>query len=118
MGARGETTLVVGDTEHRILFTNRAIAEAEAAIGKSIISLVRSREPGVSDIGQLLATGLEAARREAKTGGRAYTVMDAYRIMDELGYAAVAKATLVAVANVLSYGSEGVEDTEAELPNL
>jgi len=113
MGARGETTLQAGDTEYRILFTNRAIAEAEAAMGKSVIAA--ARELGIADVGQLLAAGMEAGRREARTGGRAYTVNDAYRVMDEVGFAAAAKATLEAVAAVLSYGAE--DEGEPESPN-
>jgi hypothetical protein len=113
MGARGETTLRVGETEYRLLYTNRAIAEAEAALGKSIIAV--AREPGIADVGQLLAAGMEAARREAKTGGRAYTVNDAYHVMDEVGFATAAKAVLEAVAAVLSYSS--AEESEPESPN-
>jgi len=114
MSARGESTLTVADTEYRILFTNRAIAEAESAMGKSVIAAVR--DPGVGDVAQMLAAGLEAARRDGATGRRAYTIQDAYRVMDEVGFAGAAKAVLEAVAAVLAYNG-GAEADSAESPN-
>ena len=122
MGARGESTLHVGETEYRILFTNRALAEAQSAMGKGIIGVLQGYqggESGVLETAHLLAAGLEAARRESRSRGIAYTVNDAYRIMDEVGFTAAAKATLEAVAAVLSYRAEGVggDNSEAESPN-
>lgn len=62
VGARGEAIIRSGDAEYRILFTNRALAEAEIAIGKSIIVIARgfvNGATGIGDTAQLLAVGLE-----------------------------------------------------------
>ena len=119
MGARGEATLRVDETEYHILFTNRAIAQAEAAMGRSVITVVR--DPGVADVAKLLAAGLEAARRESKSRGLFYSVNDAYRLMDEVGFAQATEVMLTAVGTVLAYKGEGEEtegaESDAESPN-
>jgi hypothetical protein len=111
-GARGEAIIQSGETEYRILFTNRALAEAESACGKSVIAIAQgftTGGTGIGDVAQLLATGLEAARKDARAGGRTFTVGDAYRIMDEVGFTVAARAVMEAVAAVLKFGSEADE---------
>jgi hypothetical protein len=120
VGARGETIIRSGDAgeEHRILFTNRALAEAESATGKSVIAIAQgfaNGATGIGDVAQMLAVGLEAARRDAKLGGRAYTLGDAYRIMDEVGFTIAARAVMEAVAAVLKFGNDA-EAPEGESP--
>lgn len=115
MGARGESTLHVGETEYRLLFTNRALAEAQSAMGKGIIGVLQGYqggESGVLETAQLLAAGLEAARRESKSRGIAYTVNDAYRIMDEVGFAEATRAVAEAAGAVLAYKPNEEPDDE------
>lgn len=109
MGARSEKILKAGDREVRILFTNRALAEAEAQLGKSVIALAQGFAEGgsgVTDIATLLRSGMEASRRDTKSGGNPVTLNDAYDVMDEVGFSEVSVAVMTALAEVLSYGAE------------
>ena len=123
-GARGEGIIQHGETEYRVLFTNRALAEAESATGKSIIALAQgfsSGTTGIGDVARMLAVGLEAGRRDANAGGRTYTLLDAFRIMDEVGFTEVARVVMEAVAVVLKFGGEeqpGQGEAEAEAPKV
>ena len=113
-GARGESIIKSGETEYRILFTNRALAEAESACGKSVIAIAQgfaNGATGIGDVAQMLAVGLEAARKDARASGRPYTLGDAYRIMDEVGFTIAARAVMESVAAVLKFGNE--EDGQA-----
>lgn len=108
-GARGEGIIQSGETEYRVLFTNRALAEAESATSKSIIAIAQgfaSGMTGIGDVAHMLTVGLEAARRDTNAGGRTYTVADAYRIMDKVGFADVARVVMEAVSAVLRFGTE------------
>jgi len=120
VGARGEGIIQHGETEYRILFTNRALAEAESATGKSVIALAQgfaNGTTGIGDVARMLSTGLEAARRDANAGGRTYTLFDAYRIMDEVGFTEVARAVMEAVSVVLKFdGEEQPDQGEDEAP--
>jgi len=115
MGARGEVTLQTGEREVRILFTNRAIAQAEDSLGKGIIEILQGFEQGgsVSEIARLLQAGMEAHRRDARLGGRAISIAEAFSVMDEAGFAPTTEAIAVGVSEVLSYGTElEEEDTD------
>lgn len=108
-GARGEATIQAGEREVRILFTNRALAEAEGQIGKSIIGVAQGfteGTTGIGDIAHLLRAGMEAARRDAHAGGKVVTLKDAFQVLDEAGFSAVTVAVMEAVAAVLSFGTE------------
>jgi len=108
-GARGESIIQGDGAEYRVLFTNRALAEAESACGKSVIAIAQgftNGATGIGDVAQMLAVGLEAARKDARTVGRAYTIGDAYRIMDEVGFTVATRAVMESVAAVLKFGSE------------
>lgn len=105
-GARGETTLTAEGREYPILFTNRALAQAERTSGKpmlELLSAIQSNKLGIGDTAQLLAIGMEFGRRDAHAGGRSYTLEDAWRVMDELGFTTVVTAVIEAVAAVLAY---------------
>lgn len=107
-GARGEAIISAAEREVRILFTNRALAEAEAQIGRSIIAVAQGfadGSSGITETAHLLRTGMEAARRDAGEGGRAISLVDAYAVLDEVGFAPVVTAVCEAVAAVLSYGA-------------
>jgi hypothetical protein len=111
-GARGESIIQGDDAEYRILFTNRALAEAESTCGKSVIAIAQGftiGATGIGDVAQMLAVGLEAARKDARLNTRAYTVGDAYRIMDEVGFTVATRAVMESVAAVLRFRSEPVE---------
>ena len=115
MGARGEGVLALPDGgECRILFTNRAIAEAEAALGRSVMAMLQEFEAGsagITDAAILLRSGMEAYRRDARLGGRPVSVDDAYEVMDQVGFAPTLKVAVESMAVVLSFGAE------AEDPN-
>jgi hypothetical protein len=122
-GARGEGYLETEDGEKlAVLFTNRALVEAEQATGKNVLQFVNQSVLGMGDVVQLLAIGLEHARRERKSRKSAYTVRDAYDLMDVAGFGEVLTVVVGAVANVLGYSaqktpadpSEGDGDEEAE----
>ena len=114
-GARGEATIQTPDGEARILFTNKALADAERATGKTVLELAggaRDGKLGVGDIAQLLLVGMEAARRDARTGGRSHILNDAWAVLDAVGFGTAAAAVIEAMAAVLNYepGGEGESD--------
>lgn len=106
-GARGEGYIQREDGDRLpVLFTNRALAEAEKALGKTIMQLVAAmgvNALGIADTAQLLAIGLEHARRETRSRPQSYTINDAFAILDELGFGTVAAEVFSAVAAVLAY---------------
>jgi hypothetical protein len=115
-GARGESILTVGGQEHRILMTNRALAEAEKLTGKSTVLLANSaREMDISlnDLAILLRGGMEAARRDSGNQGRSVLPTDAFDLMDAAGFTKCAMAVIEALAAVLAYDPDD-EGGEAE----
>ncbi len=123
LGARGEGIIQVEDgalgttQEYHILFTNRAIAEAESSTGKGIIGLLQGFQigtTGIGDVAHLLAAGLEAARRDARAGGKPFTLAEAYAIMDQVGFAEVTRVTVEAISAVMSYKGEGAQDGNSD----
>lgn len=116
MAARFEGTLEVKDTkgktrEIRVLFTNRALAEAEQAMGKGVIGVAKgfaTGETGMVEIAYLLKAGMEHARRDAKEHGRPVSLNDAYEVLDDAGFSRVAQVVMESVAAVLSYDPENV----------
>ena len=64
-GARGDVSIQDGEREVRLLYTNRALANAERALGKSVIAVAQAFGTGgcgIYDVAQLLLAGMEAAR--------------------------------------------------------
>lgn len=117
MSARGESVITLDDREVNLLFTNRALAQAEKAMGKSVLGVVNglgNGAAGFDDLAQLMAAGMEAARREEKLGGRVVTVRDAFEVMDEAGFADCLTATVEGVAAVISYSRASAEDEAAD----
>ncbi len=97
MMARGERLFTANGREMRILFTNRALARAEADTGRSVVALLRRLVDGdvsIADVAHLLHRGLEGA-------GQSATLDDAYDIMDGVGFACIAPLVLEAFADVL-----------------
>lgn len=114
MSARGESTFRANGREVTVLFTNRALAGAEQRLKKGIIGISQgllNGETGLTEIAVLLQVGMEAARVDARAGGRQVSLDDAYKVLDDAGFAAVAAPVLMAVAEVLSYaaGEDAIE---------
>jgi hypothetical protein len=105
-GARGERFLEAAERRYAVLFTNRALAEAERALEKPIIGLLTSASNGdvsISNLARLLQVGIEHGRRDAGEPGPQLGMEDAWRILDEVGVPAVIEAVFLAIADVLSY---------------
>lgn len=111
MGARSEHVIKTESGEVRVLFTNRALADVEALTGKSILALANGftdGSSGITEVAQVLRAGMEAARRDGNTGGKAVSIQDAYDVMDAAGFTTVATVVMAAVAEVIGYGSKNV----------
>lgn len=119
--AQGEGIIQAGEKEYRVLFNNRALAEAEGQMGKSVIGLLRvaqeTQDIAITDLAHLLRAGMQAARRDG--GGRAATLIEAYTILDKAGFGHVMEIVLKAIAGVLGHDSrkEAAGDDEEEDPN-
>lgn len=115
-GARGEGIIEgTNGREFRVLYTNRALAEAEQQMGKSVISVAQGftrGESGITELAHLLRVGIQAARRDAGERSRAVTLIEAYAVLDEVGFTAVATVVMEAVAAVLGYKPRDDEDEE------
>lgn len=104
VGARGDGVLTVEGEPVRVLFTNRALADAEAAVGRTVLQIVRDFESlGIRETAQLLRVAMDAARRDDRSGTRAISMEDAWRVMDAVGFAEVATLLVQAISAVLSY---------------
>jgi hypothetical protein len=115
-GARGESYLELDGERYTLLYTNRAIAEAEKAIGRPAVQIVNAtaRGDGVAtgDIANLLAVGLEYARRNHLRSGDGTTSNDAWRLLDGCGYGACLSAVIDGLVAVLSYSPPGAQPTD------
>lgn len=113
-GARGEGHLQLAEGERAILFTNRALADAERLTGKTVLQIAGAAAQnalGIGDTAVLLQVGMEQARSDLNRGGKPYTLADAYAVLDEVGFAATLAAVIEGVAAVLSWEQphEGTE---------
>lgn len=109
--------LEVDGESYAILFTNRAIAEAEQRTGKAFLHLLRcatTGDLGVNDVANLLVTGLEAARRESG-GGKPYQITKAFELMDAVGFTQAAAAVVSALSDVLTFNAQK-EGEESDSP--
>lgn len=119
MSARGERSFRAGAREVTVLFTNRALANAEQRLEKGIVGIAQglmSGASGLTEIAVLLHVGMEAARIDGKLGGQSVSLNDAYKVLDDAGFTAVAGPVMEAVADVLSYTADeppGVIEHEA-----
>jgi hypothetical protein len=107
MTARGTATIKVGEREVHILYTNRAILTAEKQLDRGIVQILQTFSEGGSyiDLVALLRVGMEAARVDARSGGRSISNDDALNVLDEIGFAAAIEPVMTALAAVLSYGT-------------
>lgn len=117
-GARGEAILTVDGKEYRVLFTNRALAEAEKALGKSTTAIMRAainNELGIGDLAVLIQVGMNAARRDAMGGTRLLPANAALDLLDHLGFLKALVPVVTAITEVLTYDPEsGGEGGDAE----
>jgi hypothetical protein len=111
-GARGEATIQAGDREVRLLFTNRAILAAEQQLGKGIVQTLNEFSSGGSytTLVALLRSGMEAARQDARAGGKPVSNSDALDVLDAVGFAAAAGPVMEALAAAISYAGEEPAD--------
>jgi len=114
-GEIGATSLNIGKKEIPLLFSNRAIAEAERIISKGIIGILNGfsqGQTGIFEVVVLLETGMEAARRYHRVGGKRITREDAYATLDEVGFTNAAGPIFEAIGAVLAYSPEEQEDDD------
>lgn len=108
-GARGTGVILVGDREVHVLFTNRALAEVEQRLGRSILAVAQGLaegSTGITEIVVLLRAGMEAARRDAREPGPAVALNTAYDVLDHAGFGPVAAVVMEAVGTVLAWGAD------------
>jgi hypothetical protein len=120
MSARGESTIKVGDREVPILFTNRALLNAEKQTGKGIIGILNGFVEGTSGLGDLVALlrcGMEAARLDARRGGKPISNEDAIDIIDAIGFTEAIVPVMEAVSVVISYASQAEPIEQGDDPN-
>jgi len=122
MAARGENVIHVKGREVYLLFTTRALLNAEQQLGKSISAIMRgfvTNTLGYTELVALLRYGMEAARMDARSGGRPVSNNDAIDIIDEVGFMAAINPVMEAVAAVASYkaSEEGAAEEDGTDPN-
>lgn len=107
MTARGEGTLTVDGSPVDILFTNRALAQAEVQLGRPVLQIAGDAENlGMGDLARLMLVGMNAARRDAKTGGKPPNLNDAWDAMDAVGFKESLRVVIEALAAVLGYSQD------------
>lgn len=106
-GPRSEVTFEAGEGTVGILFTNRALAEAEAQIGKSAWMLVevfgQGYYPAIADLVALLRAGMEGYRREHEPSEKPVSLDHAYEVLDLVGYSYTVTQVMPAVSEVLFF---------------
>ena len=120
MSARGEQTIRVGQREIVILFTNRALLSAEKQLNKGILGILdgfASGSSGINDLIALLRSGMEAARQDARSGGKPVSNEDALAVIDEIGFVAALTPVMEAVAMVISYAGDSAISENGADPN-
>lgn len=119
VGARGESHIVVGEDEVALLFTNRALAEVERILGRSIVRILadsQTRDISIVDVTRMLQVAVSAARREAGDV-RPFNTNDSWEAMDAVGFQTVLVAVFTGITAVLDFEpSGGLEASSAEDP--
>jgi hypothetical protein len=108
-GARGERILEVDGRRFSVLFTNRALAEAERSLGKSAIGILTESQKGsvaVGDLVTLLHIGIEYGRRDSDPTAKAFTSEDAWKLLDQIGLVAAVELVFTPMAQVIAYTPE------------
>lgn len=105
MGARGEETIVIGEKEISVLFTNRALAEAEGKLGESVTvtaGKLASGDVSMNTLAELLRCGMQAAARDAGETSRV-SINEAFDVLDGAGFTFVLEKVATAMTGCLSY---------------
>jgi hypothetical protein len=101
MGARGEGEIDLGKgLPVRVLFTNRALIEAEKALGKTVLQIVADiskTQTGMGELATLLKIGMGAA------AGGPMPLDEAVDVLDEAGFGRCFQAVASAITDVMSY---------------
>lgn len=108
----GYATIVTPDREIPMLFTNRAIANAEKIMNKGILGVLSGFQDGgsgVFEVAVLLQAGMEAARVDGRLSGSRTTLNHAYKILDDVGFTFVASKVFEAVGEVISKEQEFID---------
>lgn len=116
MAGFGEGIIQAGEKEVRVFFNNRALAEAEQQMGKSVIGVAEGfadGRSGVLELAHLLRAGMTAATRHNGRGKPA-SLIQAYQVMDDAGFAAVAEVVMVVLADVLGYDPKADDSADDE----
>jgi len=125
LGARKEAILEAKGAEgevvetYQALYTTRALADAEARLGKSVglaISGFATGKSGIREIAILLQAGMEANRRASKAGGNPVSFDDACDVLDVVGLTPAANVIGPAITAVLQYGLETEGFAQEEAP--
>ena len=119
-GARGGGIIEIGEREVAVLYTNYALATAERQMGRSVLAVAQGfaeGETSITELAYLLRAGMEAARRDARCGGKSITLPQAFEVLEEAGFVQVAEIVMLALAEVLGYDARDGEE-DASDPNL
>lgn len=120
-GARGERTIIAGEQEVVVLFTNRALAGVEQQLNRGVVGIVKGiidGDSGMREVAMLLQAGMEAARRDSRTPGRPVSLDQAWAVMDTAGFSQVVTLVTQAVADVLAFTGDTAEETGDDDPNV
>jgi len=105
-GARGEGYLELDGKRYELLFTNRALADAERLTGRSVMLFLRDAATmSMTDLVQYVAIGLRYAQQASggsRRGGNETEM--AWRLLDEHKMTPVARVVLEAIGEVLDTG--------------
>ncbi len=106
-GPRSEVTFESGEGTVGLLYSNRALAEVEAQIGKSVWMLVdvfgNGYYPAIHDLVLLLRAGMEAYRKEHEPSAKPVSLDDAYKVLDLVGYSYTVTQVMPAAGEVLFF---------------
>ena len=119
MSARGEGVIQAGDREVAVLFTNRALGQAEKQLGRSAVGVVNGgyEKLGISELVIFLQAGMQAARRDNGETGRV-TLDDAYQLLDAAGFAPAYLVVVRCISDVIGYSpKESGDEAEGPDPN-
>jgi len=115
-GARGEGYLELDGKRYELLFTNRALVEAERLTEKSAMRFLRDAKAGdisIGDVAQYVSVGLRYSSRDGGVQGAGLDVNNAWRLLDGIGFETVAAVVLVALAAVMSYQRGDIDSPPA-----
>ena len=110
---------MAGEDEIDILFTNRSLAQAETQLGKTVLQIANDAADGnlgMGDVARLLLVGMRAAHRDSKLRSTPPSMLDAFDVMDEVGFSETARVVFEALAAVLSYDPKDAEETDDDPP--